>query len=79
MLEGSFHFRFKYKYNGQSVWMDLNNKSCKVPKCDNKIIMKVSRKEPKDLLAKPSEHQPDVEQFFNQGDSSGLAGSGLLL
>ena len=43
-LEGAFHFRFKYKYNGQSVWLDLNNKTCKVPKVDNKIIMKVSRK-----------------------------------
>ena len=43
-LEGDFHFRFKYKYTGQSVWLDLNNKNCKVPKVDNKIIMKVSRK-----------------------------------
>ena len=43
-LEGEFHFRFKYKYNTQSVWLDLNNKQCKVPKVDNKIIMKVSRK-----------------------------------
>ncbi|CDW78285.1 UNKNOWN [Stylonychia lemnae] len=43
-LEGDFHFRFKYKYNNQSVWLDLNNKQCKVPKVENKIIMKVSRK-----------------------------------
>jgi hypothetical protein len=46
-LDGDFHFRFKYKYNGQSVWLDLNNKKCKVPKCDGKIIMKVTRKNPK--------------------------------
>ena len=43
-LEGEFHYRFKYKYNGQSVWLDLNNKKCKVPKVDGKIIMKVTRK-----------------------------------
>ena len=46
-LEGEFHFRFKYKYNQQSVWLDLNNKQCKVPKCDTKVIMKVTRKTPK--------------------------------
>ncbi len=43
-LNGEFHFRFKYKYNGQSVWLDLNNKKCKVPMVENKIIMKVTRK-----------------------------------
>ena len=49
-LEGggsAFHFRFKYKYNGASVWLDLANKTCKVPKVDNRIIMKVTRKLPK--------------------------------
>ena len=46
-LEGEFIFRFKYKYSGSSVWLDLNNKKCKVPKCDNKIIIKVTRKVPK--------------------------------
>ena len=49
-LEGGgaeYHFRFKYKYNGQSVWLDLNNKTCKVPKVDNRIIMKVTRKNAK--------------------------------
>ena len=45
-----YHFRFKYKYNGQSVWLDLNNKRVKVPKCDGKIIMKVTRKQPKYVL-----------------------------
>ena len=39
-----FHFRFKYKYNGASVWLDLANKQCKVPKVDGRIIMKVTRK-----------------------------------
>ena len=42
-----FIFRFKYKYNGNSVWLDLNNKKVKVPKCDGKIIMKVTRRNPK--------------------------------
>ena len=45
-----FHFRFKYKYNNQAVWLDLNNKQCKVPKFDNKIIMKVTRKNDKDCI-----------------------------
>ncbi len=44
---GGFHFRFKYKYNGTSVWLDLANKTCKVPKVDNRIIMKVTRKQAK--------------------------------
>ena len=43
----NFIFRFKYKLNGQSVWMDLANKKIPVPKCDGKIIMKVNRKVPK--------------------------------
>ena len=43
----AYHFRFKYKYGGQSVWLDLANKQCKVPKVDNRIIMKVTRKHPK--------------------------------
>ena len=48
--ENPFHFRFKYKYNGNSVWLDVNNQKIKVPKCDGKIIMKVTRKIPKDML-----------------------------
>ena len=43
----AYHFRFKYKYNGQSVWLDLANKQVKVPKVDGRIIMKVTRKYPK--------------------------------
>jgi hypothetical protein len=43
-LPGDFIYRFKYKYNGTSVWMDLSNKKCRVPKIDNKIILKVTRK-----------------------------------
>ena len=42
-----FHFRFKFKYNNSSVWLDMNNRKIKVPKFDNKIIMKVTRKNPK--------------------------------
>lgn len=53
---GAFVFRFKYKYNNASVWMDLSNKKCRVPKCDNRIVLKVTRKiskyvpEPSDKL-----------------------------
>ena len=49
-VEYPFHFRFKYKYQGASVWLDLNNKRVKVPKCDGKIIMKVTRRNPKYTL-----------------------------
>jgi len=49
-LDGEFFFRFKYKYNDLSVWLDLSNKACKVPKCDGKIIMKVTRKVAKDPM-----------------------------
>ena len=47
LVGDSFHFRFKYKYNGASVWLDLANKACKVPKIENRIIMKVTRKQAK--------------------------------
>ena len=64
-----FHFRFKYKYNGQSVWLDLNNKKVKVPKFDGKIIMKVTRKNAKNLLG-AADNDPThissegIEEFF---------------
>ena len=32
------------------MWLDLNNKKVKVPKCDGKIIMKVTRKKAKYTL-----------------------------
>ena len=50
-LRGEFVFRFKYSHTGQTVWLDLSNKRCPVPKYDNRIIMKVTRKVPKDLTA----------------------------
>ena len=43
-LEGQYHFRFKYKYMDDYVWMDINNQNCKLPLMNNKIIMKVTRK-----------------------------------
>ena len=46
-MDGSFFFRFKYNHSGQTVWLDLSNKKCPVPKCNNQIIMKVTRKVPK--------------------------------
>lgn len=46
-LQGEFIFRFKYKYNGASVWLDLANRKCKVPKVDGRIILKVTRTVPK--------------------------------
>jgi len=58
-LKGEFIFRFKYKYNNASVWMDLNNKKCRVPKVDNKIILKVTRK-----IAKYVPEPADVAQVI---------------
>ena len=42
-LDGEFFFRFKYRYNNASVWLDLSNHKCPVPKFDGKIIIKVTR------------------------------------
>ena len=61
-LEGEFFFRFKYKYNDASVWLDLSNRGCKVPKCDGKIIMKVTRKVAKNPMYKEDEKK---EQHSN--------------
>ena len=74
-LEGEFHFRFKYKYNNQSVWLDLNNKNVKVPKCDNRIIMKVTRKVAKDLFGNRQEEATgSEEQFFFQAANANGGG-----
>ena len=43
-MQGDFMYRFKYSHTGQTVWLDLSNKKCPVPKYDNRIIMKVTRK-----------------------------------
>eukprot|EP00826_Nyctotherus_ovalis_P046319 TRINITY_DN521_c0_g1_i14.p2 TRINITY_DN521_c0_g1~~TRINITY_DN521_c0_g1_i14.p2 ORF type:complete len:149 (-),score=30.42 TRINITY_DN521_c0_g1_i14:201-647(-) len=43
-LEGQYHFRFKYKYDSQYVWLDLSNPNCKLPTVDGRIVMKASRK-----------------------------------
>ena len=50
-MEGDFLFRFKYSHSGSTVWLDLANKNCPVPKYDNRIIMKVTRKAAKDTTA----------------------------
>ena len=49
-LQGELVFRFKYNHSGTTVWLDLSNKKCPVPKYDNRIIMKVTRKVLKDTL-----------------------------
>ena len=46
-MEGEFFYRFKYRYNNASVWLDLSNQKCPVPKFDNKIIIKATRMVPK--------------------------------
>lgn len=86
-LKGEFIFRFKYKYQGKSVWLDLSNRQCKVPKYEEKIIMKVTRKVPKypvepeenPSVVKEASKDPNLEQYF-QGPSgtSQQPGSSLL-
>ena len=43
-MQGDFMYRFKYSHTGTTVWLDLSNRKCPVPKYDNRIIMKVTRK-----------------------------------
>ena len=49
-MDGDFMFRFKYNHAGSTVWLDLANKTCPVPKYNNQIIIKVTRKVPKDKM-----------------------------
>ena len=42
-LEGQYHFRFKHLYQKVTVWMDINNDTCKVPVFNGKIIAKATR------------------------------------
>ena len=49
-MEGEFFFRFKYRYNSASVWLDLSNHKCPVPKFDGKIIVKVTRQTAKNTV-----------------------------
>lgn len=42
-LDGEYHFRFKYKLNGQIVFMDLPSESSGLPLFDGKIFMKATR------------------------------------
>ena len=49
-MEGEFFFRFKYRYNSASVWLDLSNHKCAVPKFDGKIIVKVTRQTAKNTV-----------------------------
>ena len=80
-LEGggeAYYFRFKYKYGGNSVWLDLSNKTCKVPKIENRIIMKVTRKHPKNckqyqvIEDAVLEEEPQSKKVSTQSDHKGL-------
>ena len=42
-LDGIYHFRFKYSFKGEFVWLDLNNTNCKPPQVSGSIIMKATR------------------------------------
>jgi hypothetical protein len=42
-LPGMYIFRFKFKFDNKNVWIDFNNADAKLPRFDNKIIIKASR------------------------------------
>ena len=54
-----------------SVWLDLTNKTLKVPKCENKIIMKVTRKFPKfeKQVSSVSNDDQNIENLFTDSQS----------
>ena len=43
-MEGRYHFRFKYKYGTEYVWMDVPKPDSKPPIVDGKIVFKATRK-----------------------------------
>jgi hypothetical protein len=42
-IPGQYYFRFKFKFDNKNVWIDFNNTEAKLPRFENKIIIKVSR------------------------------------
>lgn len=42
-LTGEYHFRFQYKYQGTTVWLDISNEKGSLPQIEGMIIMKVLR------------------------------------
>jgi hypothetical protein len=42
-LPGQYSFRFKFKFDNKNVWIDFNNEDTKLPRFENKIIIKATR------------------------------------
>ncbi len=42
-LPGEYYFRFKFKFDNKNVWIDFNNEDAKLPRFDNKVIIKATR------------------------------------
>uniref|UniRef100_A0A7S1FKA8 DIX domain-containing protein n=1 Tax=Noctiluca scintillans TaxID=2966 RepID=A0A7S1FKA8_NOCSC len=42
-LPGTYHFRFKMKWDANAIWMDVTNEDSAVPLFDDKIFAKVLR------------------------------------
>jgi hypothetical protein len=42
-LPGNYYFRFKFKFENKNCWIDFNNPDAKLPRFDNKVIIKASR------------------------------------
>ena len=86
-MEGEFFFRFKYRYNSASVWLDLSNHKCPVPKFDGKIIVKVTRQTAKNTVLEELEAmkvsagrgaKSSIEEFGQfSSDPTGFATSNL--
>ncbi len=42
-LPGQYYYRFKFKFDNKNVWIDFNNEDAKLPRFDNKVIIKATR------------------------------------
>ena len=69
-LEGQFQFRFQYKHGDAVVWLDLNNKKVKVPQFNEKIVMKVTRKEKKGKPFLSIANVEDLEKDLRTSEGS---------
>ena len=66
-LEGEYIFRFKYSHEGEVVFLDITNKTAKVPLYNKNIVMKVTRKQSKEEAKAPEPPKEEVkneEMFF---------------
>merc|ERR1712232_102980 len=57
-LPGTYHFRFKMRYEQNAIWMDVTNEDSQVPMYEEKIFCKVLRLSWTDAAPGKSAAQP---------------------